>query len=74
MNTGAFKSLDGGKTFKRMPTFHGDNHSLWINPQQTNYMINANDGGGDVSRRRRRHLVDRDEPADRAILSCVGRQ
>ena len=28
MNTGAYKSTDGGKTFKRMPTFHGDNHSL----------------------------------------------
>ena len=49
MNTGAYKSTDGGKTFKRMPTFHGDNHSLWINPRNTNLMVNSNDGGGDVS-------------------------
>ena len=49
MNTGAYKSTDGGKTFKKMPTFHGDNHSLWINPRNTNLMVNSNDGGADVS-------------------------
>jgi len=49
MNTGAYKSSDGGKTFKKMPTFHGDNHSLWINPRDTNLMVNSNDGGADVS-------------------------
>lgn len=49
MNTGAYKSLDGGKTFKKMPTFHGDNHSLWINPRNTSLMVNSNDGGADVS-------------------------
>jgi photosystem II stability/assembly factor-like uncharacterized protein len=31
MNTGAYKSIDGGVSFKSMPTFHGDNHSLWVN-------------------------------------------
>jgi photosystem II stability/assembly factor-like uncharacterized protein len=49
MNTGAYKSTDGGKTFKKMPTFHGDNHSLWINPSNTNLLVNSNDGGADVS-------------------------
>jgi photosystem II stability/assembly factor-like uncharacterized protein len=49
MNTGAYKSTDGGKTFKKMPTFHGDNHSLWINPRNTDLMVNSNDGGADVS-------------------------
>ena len=49
MNTGAYKSKDGGKTFKKMPTFHGDNHSLWINPANTDLMVNSNDGGADVS-------------------------
>jgi photosystem II stability/assembly factor-like uncharacterized protein len=49
MNTGAYKSTDGGKTFKKMATFHGDNHSLWINPTNTNLMVNSNDGGADVS-------------------------
>jgi photosystem II stability/assembly factor-like uncharacterized protein len=49
MNTGAYKSVDGGAKFKSMPTFHGDNHQLWINPLNTNYLVNSNDGGGDVS-------------------------
>lgn len=49
MNTGAYKSTDGGVHFKRMPTFHGDNHQLWINPDDTNRMVNGNDGGADVS-------------------------
>lgn len=49
MNTGAYKSTDGGAKFKRMPTSHGDNHQLWINPVDTNRLVNSNDGGGDVS-------------------------
>ena len=49
MNTGAYKSADGGTKFTKMPTFHGDNHQLWINPINTNLMVNSNDGGGDVS-------------------------
>jgi photosystem II stability/assembly factor-like uncharacterized protein len=49
MNTAAYKSTDGGVKFKRMPTFHGDNHQLWINPLDTNRMVNSNDGGADVS-------------------------
>jgi len=49
MNTGAYKSTDGGVKFKKMPTFHGDNHQLWINPLDTNRMVNSNDGGADVS-------------------------
>ena len=45
-----FKSVDGGKTFPRQfrPP-HGDNHDLWINPDNPNNMIEANDGGANVS-------------------------
>jgi photosystem II stability/assembly factor-like uncharacterized protein len=43
------RSLDGGKTFKSMPEPHGDNHDLWINPKDSRYMIEANDGGAIVS-------------------------
>ncbi len=50
LNTGAYKSIDGGKTFDiRMRTQHGDNHDLWINPDNPQIMINANDGGANVS-------------------------
>ncbi len=43
------KSIDGGRTFTRVRTPHGDNHDLWINPTNSDYMINANDGGANVS-------------------------
>ena len=43
------KSIDGGKTFKRMSVPHGDNHDIWINPNNTDLLIQANDGGANVS-------------------------
>jgi len=46
---GFFKSVDGGKTFADMPTPHGDNHDMWINPHDGKVMIQANDGGANVS-------------------------
>ena len=49
-NTGFYKSIDGGKTFdQRIRTPHGDNHGVWINPDNTDIMINCNDGGGNVT-------------------------
>ena len=38
---------DGGKTWKRLGEKHKhvDNHSLWINPADTDHLINGNDGG-----------------------------
>jgi len=44
-----FKSTDAGKTFKRMPIPHGDNHDVWINPKNSLYMIQGDDGGATVS-------------------------
>ena len=44
-----FKSTDAGKTFRVMRTPHGDNHDVWINPKNSNYMIQSNDGGANVS-------------------------
>lgn len=44
-----YKSTDGGKTFRTMRTPHGDNHDMWINPHDGNVMIQANDGGANVS-------------------------
>jgi photosystem II stability/assembly factor-like uncharacterized protein len=46
---GFFKSSDGGKTFSTFRTPHGDNHDIWINPQNSQLMIQANDGGANVS-------------------------
>ncbi|HUA86842.1 MAG TPA: hypothetical protein VMB85_23455 [Bryobacteraceae bacterium] len=44
-----FKSTDGGRTFRRSPVPHGDNHDVWINPRNSNFMIQSNDGGANVS-------------------------
>lgn len=49
LNTGAFKSTDGGKTFNLLPARHGDHHGLWIDPNDPNRIGNANDGGAAVS-------------------------
>jgi len=46
---GWYRSADGGKTFRTMPVPHGDNHDVWINPKNSQYMIQANDGGANVS-------------------------
>ncbi len=42
-------SNDGGKTFRRLRGMHGDHHALWINPDDSNYLINGNDGGINIS-------------------------
>lgn len=49
LNAPTLRSIDGGKTFTNLPTPHGDNHDLWINPKDNKNMINANDGGANVS-------------------------
>ncbi|MGA9853544.1 MAG: glycosyl hydrolase [Gammaproteobacteria bacterium] len=46
---GLFKSVDGGGTFKPLDTPHGDNHVLWINPENSQIMVEGNDGGATVS-------------------------
>ncbi|HEU5403451.1 MAG TPA: glycosyl hydrolase, partial [Terriglobales bacterium] len=49
LNTGTYRSIDGGKTFARIRTPHGDNHGFWIDPTDTKRMINGNDGGATIS-------------------------
>jgi hypothetical protein len=49
MNAGCYKSVDGGKNFDRVRVPHGDNHDLWINPNDNRILINSNDGGANVS-------------------------
>jgi len=42
-------SHDGAKTFRKLHTPHGDNHIVWINPNDTNILLEGNDGGATVS-------------------------
>jgi photosystem II stability/assembly factor-like uncharacterized protein len=46
---GFWRSTDGGKTFSSMSVPHGDNHDIWVSPKDGNTMIQANDGGANVS-------------------------
>ena len=49
LNVGFHYSKDGGKTFSRIGTPHGDNHDLWIDPADPKRMVQSNDGGANVS-------------------------
>ena len=49
LNTGFYRSVDGGRTYSSIRPPHGDNHDLWIAPNDPNRMINSNDGGANVS-------------------------
>jgi photosystem II stability/assembly factor-like uncharacterized protein len=49
LNVGFHKSTDGGRNFTNIGVPHSDNHDLWIAPDNSNRMINGNDGGANVS-------------------------
>lgn len=50
LNVQFFRSDDGGKTFPtKIKVPHGDNHDLWIAADNNQRMIEANDGGANVS-------------------------
>ncbi|HSM03540.1 MAG TPA: hypothetical protein VK858_02915 [Longimicrobiales bacterium] len=49
LNTGLYRSVDGGATYEQFAVPHGDVHDLWINPDEPELMVVANDGGGQVS-------------------------
>ena len=43
-NVNFMVSIDGGRTFKDIDTPHGDHHDLWIDPEDGNRMVVADDG------------------------------
>ena len=49
LNVGMHRSVDGGQSFEEIEVPHGDVHDLWINPNDSEQMVVANDGGGQVS-------------------------
>ena len=42
-------SDDGGKTFIENGALHSDHHAMWINPKNSNHIIDGNDGGIGIS-------------------------
>jgi len=49
LNAPVLKSTDGGKSFKRIPIGHGDEHDMWINADNPRNLIVGNDGGATIS-------------------------
>ncbi len=49
LNVPMMKSVDGGKSWEKMKTPHGDHHDQWMNPHDSKNFINANDGGATVT-------------------------
>ena len=62
LNTGFYRSNDGGRTFTGIGVPHGDNHDLWIAPDDPNRMIESNDGGANVSFNGGRSWSEQDQP------------
>jgi photosystem II stability/assembly factor-like uncharacterized protein len=69
LNTGFYRSTDAGRTITAIRVPHGDNHDLWIAPNDPRRMINSNDGGGNVSING--GVVDRSGLPDGAVLQRV---
>ena len=49
VNVRFWRSTDGGKSFSSLRTPHGDHHDLWIDPDNADRMVIADDGGAQVS-------------------------
>jgi photosystem II stability/assembly factor-like uncharacterized protein len=62
LNTGFYRSNDGGRTYTGIGVPHGDNHDLWIAPDDPNRMIESNDGGANVSYNGGRSWSEQDQP------------
>jgi photosystem II stability/assembly factor-like uncharacterized protein len=62
LNTGFYRSTDAGASIRPIRVPHGDNHDLWIAPNDAKRMINSNDGGANVSFNAGESWTDQDYP------------
>lgn len=62
LNVQFLRSNDGGRTYSPLAVPHGDNHDLWIAPDDPNRMIQSNDGGANVSFNGGRSWTEQDQP------------
>ena len=62
LNVSFYRSTDAGKTLSSIRVPHGDNHDLWIAPDDPKRMIQSNDGGANVSLNAGQTWTDQDFP------------
>ncbi|GAC1383326.1 MAG: hypothetical protein NVSMB45_10570 [Ginsengibacter sp.] len=49
LNVEFWKSTDNGRSWNRVHNHHGDNHDMWINPENNMNWIMGDDGGPEVT-------------------------
>jgi photosystem II stability/assembly factor-like uncharacterized protein len=49
LNVDSWKSINGGRGFKKIQVRHGDTHDIWINPKNPDNFIIGDDGGAEVT-------------------------
>jgi photosystem II stability/assembly factor-like uncharacterized protein len=62
LNVSMYRSTDAGKSLRAINVPHGDNHDLWIAPNDSLRMVQANDGGANVSFNAGDSWTDQDFP------------
>ena len=62
LNVSFYRSSDAGKTLRNIRVPHGDNHDLWIASNDPQRMVQANDGGANVSFNGGESWTDQDYP------------
>ena len=62
LNVAFYRSTDAGKTIRPISVPHGDNHDLWIAPNDPQRMVQSNDGGANVSFNGGQSWTDQDFP------------
>lgn len=50
MAEGFYQSEDAGESWQSRRVPHGDNHDLWVNPDDPSVWIQSNDGGANITR------------------------
>ena len=60
LNVSFYRSTDGGKTLRTISVPHGDNHDLWIAPNDPQRMVQSNDGGANVTLNGGQNWTDQD--------------
>jgi len=49
LNSGFYRSIDGGSTFESISMPHSDHHDMWIDPSNPDVLFVGNDGGATLS-------------------------